>query len=413
MCLAEMQATESRRARLGRRIRQASEAITWLVAAAMILLGLMTPAAPLPPPYALADLPMSPDAPTDDLDAMIGQMLVLGFAGQSPSDGWTRKMLSLVHAGRIGGVLLMEQNIATRTQVAALTAALREASPPQPLLIAIDEEGGAVQRLGPRQGVDAVPAAATIAKAGSPEAAAKTYASLAADLKTLGINLNLGPVVDLARNQNNPIIVRQRRSYGADPATVTAFARVFIRAHRQAGVLTAAKHFPGHGSSLADSHAGKADVSKSWSDIELEPYRRLIASEPPPIVMVGHLHLDKLGGDDALPATLSSAAIDGLLRRDIGYQGVVITDDLDMRAIRRSFAIEDAAVRAIAAGNDLILVSNSSRPDPDLADRLHQRIRAAVLDGTLSESRIEQSYRRIMALKAELTAPVAKAASAH
>ncbi len=408
-----MQATESRLARLGRRARQASEALTWLLAGAMILLGLMPPVAPLPPPYAFADLPSAPAAATDDLDAMIGQMLVLGFWGQSPSDGWTRKMTSLVRSGRIGGVLLMEQNIASRTQVAALTAALREASPPQPLLIAVDQEGGVVQRLGPKQGVDSVPAAATVAKAGSPEAAAKTYASLAGDLKTLGINLNLGPVVDLARNQNNPIIVRQRRSYGADPATVTAFARVFIRAHRQAGLLTAAKHFPGHGSSLADSHAGKADVSKSWSDVELEPYRRLISSEPPPIVMVGHLHLDKLDGDDGLPATLSGAAIDGLLRKEIGYQGVVITDDLDMRAIRRSFSIEDAAVRAILAGNDLILVSNTSRPDPNLADRLHQRIRAAIRDGTLSKARIEQSYRRIVTLKDGLVAGVATAASSH
>lgn len=398
-----MQATTSLWTRLARRVRQGSEALTWLVAAAALLLALLPPAAHPPPAPAVADSAVETDASAGDLDLMIGQMLVLGFEGRSPSDGWTRKMLSLVRSGRIGGVLLMTQNIASRTQVAALTAALREASPPLPLLIAIDEEGGAVQRLGPKQGIDEVPSAATIARTGSPEAAARTYASLAADLRTLGINLNLGPVVDLARNRSNPIIVRQQRSYGADPVTVTAFARAFIRAHRQAGVLTAAKHFPGHGSSAADSHLGKADVSATWSDVELDPYRRLIASEPPPIVMVGHLHLDKLGGDDGLPATLSSAAIDGVLRRDMGYQGVVITDDLDMRAIRQSYAIEDAAVRAIAAGNDLILVSNSSRPDPDLADRLHQRIRAAIRDGTLSRARIEQAYGRIKALKQHLS----------
>lgn len=359
-----------------------------------------------PAPYALGHVTIESPAAGDDLDMMIGQMLVLGFAGQTPSDGWTRKMLALVRSGKVGGVLLMEPNIATRTQVAALTAALREASPPLPLLIAIDEEGGVVQRLGPKQGIRAVPAAATIAKAVTPDAAIHTYRGLATDLKMLGINLNLGPVVDLARNRNNPIIVRQRRSYGNDPATVTAFARAFIRAHRQAGVLTAAKHFPGHGSSSADSHFGKADVSASWSDVELEPYRRLIASEPPPIVMVGHLHLEQLEGEDDLPATLSRAAIDGLLRKDIGYQGVVITDDLDMRAIRRSYSIEVAAVRAVAAGNDLILVSNTSRPDPYLAERLTAGIRRAVDDGTIPRRRIEEAFLRIKAMKEKL-APVA------
>lgn len=403
-----MQATDRGTTGIGQRMRRASEALTWLLAGGLFLLAVTAAQRSLPPaPYALGHLAIETPTAADDLDMMIGQMLVVGFAGQSPSDGWTRKMLALVRAGKIGGVLLMEPNIGTRTQVAALTAALREASPPLPLLIAIDEEGGVVQRLGPKQGIRAVPAAATIAKAVSPDVAIQTYRGLAVDLKTLGINLNLGPVVDLARNRNNPIIVRQRRSYGTDPATVTAFARAFIRAHRQEGVLTAAKHFPGHGSSSADSHHGKADVSASWSDIELEPYRRLIASEPPPIVMVGHLHLEQLEGEDDLPATLSRAAIDGLLRKEIGYQGVVITDDLDMRAIRRSFSIEDAAVRAIAAGNDLILVSNTSRPDPELAEKLAARIRAAVREGTLPRARIEAAYRRIAALKASLAAPVA------
>lgn len=397
---------------MGQRVRRVSEALTWLLAGGLLLLAVIAPGrSPPPAPYALGHLVI--DAPGDDLDVMIGQMLVLGFAGQSPSDGWTRKLLAHVRSGKVGGVLLMEQNIASRTQVTALIAALRDARTPLPLLIAIDEEGGVVQRLGPKHGIRAVPAAATIAKATSPDAAAQTYASLAVDLKSLGINLNLGPVVDLARNRNNPIIVRQRRSYGADPATVTAFARAFIRAHRQAGVLTAAKHFPGHGSSSADSHHGKADVSASWSDVELEPYRRLIASEPPPIVMIGHLHLEQLGGTDNLPATLSAAAIDGLLRKEIGYQGVVITDDLDMRAIRRSFGIEEAAVRAIAAGNDLILVSNTSRPDPELAERLHASIRRAVRDGVLTRARIEEAYHRIKLLKASLVATPAGPSRSH
>lgn len=389
-----------------RGISRASEAVTWLVAAGLGMLLLHVAALrPASAPDAMS-LGMTSAAPAGGeisaLDAMIGQMLMVGFYGQSPSEGWVRRLQAQIHAGKVGGVIIMDQNIASRTQVQRLNAALHGAEPPLPLLVAIDQEGGAVQRLGPRQGIGRLPGAARMARQGSAEAAGARYADLAAGLKALGFNLNFGPVVDLARNRDNPIITRQGRSFGSDPATVSAFARAFIRAHRQAGVLTAAKHFPGHGSSAGDSHVRLADVSKSWSDIEIEPYKLLNATEPPPLVMVGHLYLDRFGKTAKTPATLSRDAVEGMLRGEIGYQGVVITDDLDMGAIRRSYKLEDAAVLAIKAGNDMILVSNTSRPDPNLPERLIARIRGAILDGTIPRQRIEQAFARIQYLKSEL-----------
>ena len=346
---------------------------------------------------------MTPATPTGgelgELDQMIGQMLMVGFYGQSPSEGWVRKLQAQIHAGKVGGVIVMDQNIVSRAQVERLNAALHGANPPLPLLVAIDQEGGAVQRLGPKQGIARLPGAARMARQGSAESAGSLYAGLAVELKTLGFNLNFGPVVDLASNRNNPIITRQGRSFGTDPTTVSAFARAFIRAHRNAGVLTAAKHFPGHGSSAGDSHLRLIDVSKSWSEAEIEPYKLLNTTEPPPLVMVGHLHLDRFGTAAKTPATLSKDAIEGMLRGEIGYQGVVITDDLDMGAIRRNYKLEDAAVLAIAAGNDMILISNTSRPDPSLPERLIASIRSAVLDGTIPRRRIEEAFQRIKALK--------------
>jgi beta-N-acetylhexosaminidase len=377
--------------------------LTWLVAAGLGLLflqGSLGQPAGRPKVMSLGMTATGPRmSATDELDHMIGQMLVVGFYGQSTSEGWTRKLLAQIRAGRIGGVILMEQNIVSKVQLERLTRALNSADPPLPLLVAIDQEGGAVQRLGPKQGIRNLPGAARMARQGSPDAAAKLYAGLAAELKALGFNLNLGPVVDLNRNRNSPIIAQQGRSFGTEPSTVIAFAKAFIRAHRQAGMLTAAKHFPGHGSASVDSHRLLVDLTKSWSEKELEPYKSLNDVEPPPIVMVGHLHLDRFDAKSRVPATLSKAAIEGMLRHEIGFAGVVITDDLDMGAIRRNYKLEDAAVLAVAAGNDLILVSNTSRPDADLPDRLLTRIRAAVLDGTIPRRRIEEAYGRIVALK--------------
>jgi len=338
---------------------------------------------------------------------MIGQMLIVGFAGRTMRSRGARRIARLLGDGTIGGTILMRRNIASRRTMKSLTGFFHAATGDLPPLIGIDQEGGYVQRLGPRNGYRRYPSAARIARGGGPERARRIYGNLAAELAGLGINLNFGPVVDLNTNPRNPVIGRLRRSYSANPATVTRFARAFIAAHHAAGILTAAKHFPGHGSSWADSHKRFVDLTRSWQAKELAPYRALAKSGGPDMVMVGHLYHPRITGrtGDAsrrrLPASLSRRAIEGELRTRLGFRGVVITDDLEMAAIRRHFGLRESVIRAIRAGNDILLFSNAAG-DSHLANRLQAIIAKAVRDGRLTRTRIRRSFERIKALKRRL-----------
>lgn len=379
-----------------------------------LLLGWMLLASLLHDPTAMRSLlaaaPAAPGAagqqkPADPLDLAIGQMIMVGFQGQSPGDPGVARAIGEAKSGRIGGVLLLGRNIAGRRQLQRLTAALADVNGLPPLLIAVDQEGGAVARLGRRNGFGSYPSAADLGRRSDPGSALAIYTRMAGELAATGINLNLGPVVDLDRNPGNPIIGRLGRSYGTEPAKVLDFALAFISAHRSEGVLTAAKHFPGHGSSAGDSHSGRVDVSKSWSPDELEPFRRLALADGAPLLMVGHLANTALAAGPALPASLSPAAVTGTLRRRLGYDGVVITDDLEMGAIRRYYGFEESVVAAVLAGNDILLFSNQSFAEPGLGDRIHAVIRKAVEDGRIPLARIEESARRIARAKALLSHP--------
>ncbi len=340
--------------------------------------------------------------PLDELDRQIGQMLVFGFAGSAAGDRVLQPLLAEIHAGTVGGVVLLGRNIGPRRRLTALVSALHGADPPLPLLVAIDQEGGRVQRLGPGQAYADYPSAAAVARSSSPQAAGQLYQRLAEELSGLGIKLNLGPVVDLARNERNPVIARLERSFGAQSTRVTDYARAFISAHARAGILVALKHFPGHGSSISDSHAGPVDITATWSDDELEPFRQLTGIAEPPIVMTGHLSHAVLTGDANLPATLSRQAIEGRLRGDLGFAGVVMTDDLEMDAIGSRFSLEETVVGAINAGNDLLLFASAKDVDPAFRARVRGLIRRAVNLGKIPRRRIEASFERIRSLKARL-----------
>jgi beta-N-acetylhexosaminidase len=236
----------------------------------------------------------------------------------------------------------------------------------------------------------------------NPDAAYSAYRNLALELRDYGFNLNLGPVVDLNLNPANPVIGRLRRSYGADPDHVTAYAKAFVYAHNESGVLTAAKHFPGHGSSDTDSHDVLVNISDSWQERELRPYRKLIEDDAIDMIMVGHLYHPAFSDSPDVPTTLSPKAIEQVLRESLNYDGVVITDDLDMRGVRQNADFEERVVGAVAAGNDILLITNGNGYQPDLPERVAEVIRAAIAEGRLSEARIRQSYERIMALKDEL-----------
>lgn len=257
-----------------------------------------------------------------------------------------------------------------------------------------------MQRLGPKIGYAAVPAAQAVAARNDAAGAQAIYRRMAQGVRSAGFNLNLAPVVDLGFEPRNPVVAHFGRAFGPDAASVARFAGAFIAGHREAGVLTALKHFPGHGSTLVDSHEHAVDLTPTWREEEIEPYRRLAAAGLIDVVMSGHLaHARYTGGE---PATLSQKAIEGWLRGPIGYQGAVMTDDLDMAAIRGRYSLKEAVIRAIRAGNDLILLSNSAEPDPDLPLMAIAWVREAVAGGQIPASRILESGARLAALRARM-----------
>ena len=215
----------------------------------------------------------------------------------------------------------------------------------------------------------------------------------------VGFTANFGPVVDLNLNPDNQIIAKYGRAFSPirrPSRTMPAF----VEAHRKAGVLTALKHFPGHGSSTADSHEGFVDITRTWRPEELEPYRRLLAAGEVDMVMVGHLyHADYSEGEAQLPSSLSPEWITGVLRQELGFDGVVISDDLEMGAIREHFSLHDTAVGAVRAGMDVLLFSNTAKPRASLAGEIRAILVAEAEADPAFAARIEQSYGRIAALK--------------
>jgi len=345
--------------------------------------------------------PAQPREPDPGLDAMIGQMLLIGFHGTSPSGKDARRIARQIAKGQIGGVILMDRNIRSPRQVRAMTSRFLSTGYPLTPIISVDQEGGLVQRLSARKGFKAYPTARTVARLYKPEKAHFIYKSMAQELANAGFNLNYGPVLDLNLNRRNPVIGRLGRSYGAKPERVVAYARAFISAHREANVLTSVKHFPGHGSSWSDSHKRFVDLTKTWKDIELEPYMALARDGAIDTLMVGHLYHPDFSNNQRLPATLTSTAIEGWVRGRLGFQGVVITDDLEMGAITRYHNLRTTLIKAVQSGNDILMFS-AAGADPKFVPKATRILREAVNDGTIARKRIAQAYARIKSLKQRL-----------
>lgn len=340
----------------------------------------------------------------EELDRRIGQMLMTGFRGLELAD--SLQVSDDLREGRLGGVILFDydvpadtslRNIRSPEQLRALTAQLQERSP-TPLFIAIDQEGGRVSRLKERYGFPSTVSAARLGT--QPLDSTRFYARrTAAVLDSMGVNFNFAPVVDLEANPDNPVIGGLDRAFSADPDTVYRRARTWIRASRRRGVITALKHFPGHGSSAGDSHLGVVDVTDTWSERELAPYRRLIGQGLADAVMTAHIFNRDL--DPEWPATLSREIIGGVLRDSLGFRGVVVSDDMQMGAIRQEYGLETAIRRALLAGVDLLVFANNSVYQPNITQRAHGIIRRLVEEGTVPRERIDRSWERIMALKRE------------
>ena len=343
----------------------------------------------------------------DRLDLWIGQMLMVGFRGTDLQEG--DPFLQAVRDLHLGGVVLFDRDVPTRSplrnivspqQVQKLTAQL-QAVAEVPLLIAIDQEGGQIARLKARHGFSATLSQAELGRWDDQERTRSSAREVGELLASLGINLNFAPVLDLAVNPDNPIIAALERSYGAEPDRVERHARWTIEEFHRAGVLSAVKHFPGHGASKQDSHLGLPDVTHLWSETELEPFRSLISEQLPDLVMMAHLY--NAQWDATYPASLSDAVITGMLRQQLGFEGVVVSDDMKMGAIAQNYSLEESIELAVKAGVDILLFgNNSSSYDPQMAQKAVNILRDLVESGVLSRDRIQQSYQRIEDLKEKL-----------
>nr|WP_274519365.1 glycoside hydrolase family 3 N-terminal domain-containing protein [Legionella quateirensis] len=347
----------------------------------------------------------------------IGQMLILGFQGKEINEH--SPIAVSIKQNNIGGVILFDfnqqsqtfdKNIGTPEQLKKLDQQLQEITEKAnklshrenlPLFISIDYEGGQVIRLSPAYGFPDIPSAKTVGT--MPLVEAKSIAKLmVVTMNTSGINLDFFPDLDVNVNPDNPIIGKKERSFSSDPAVVSQYASVFTEQFLDNHIQCAYKHFPGHGSSFADSHLGFVDVTDTWSAQELIPFAKQIRQPKHcGMVMIAHIVNRKLDAT-GLPASLSFKIITGLLRHDLKFDGVVITDDLQMKAITNHYGLAKALTLSINAGADMLIFGNQlvqQFQDPkEIIDIIEQKVHS----GDISEQRINEAYQRIVRMKKSL-----------
>lgn len=334
---------------------------------------------------------------------MIAKMVILGFTDTKITKN--SQIYKDVEFG-LGGVILFDKdpndktkakNIENLEQLRVLNQTLQKISD-RKLLISIDQEGGRVQRLKADIGFIETLNASEISKKG--ESFAKdSYKAMAKGLSEVGINLNFAPVVDLAINKNNSVIYKLGRSYSDDANEVTKYASIFVDELKKEGVLATLKHFPGHGSSLADSHLGFVDISNTWSEVELEPYKYFIKNNKVDLIMTAHVYNENL--DKNYPATLSRNINTKLLRDKLNYQGVLITDDLQMSAISKHYDLKQTLTLAINSGVNLLLFANQLAKPISLKEIVDTAY-SEILNKNIKIENIIESNKKIDALLKKL-----------
>ncbi len=331
----------------------------------------------------------------------LGQMFLVGF--QSPKVEESEWLVNNIVEDRLGGVILFDRNISGRIQnftspemLLLLTEELNSVSD-HTLLIGVDQEGGKVCRLKQKDGFPEMKSAGYLATQ-TLDVVETEAELLAKTLKEFGITLNFAPVVDLNLYPQNPIIGGYERSFGDIPAQVVTFATRVIAAHHRYNLACCIKHFPGHGSSRDDSHHGFVDITYSWDDIELKPYKQLIQNGYEDGVMTGHLvhrGLDPTGQ----PATLSQPMLTTILRNQLHFNGVVFSDDLQMAAITRGWSYREAVQQAVLAGVDILVVGNNLKNQENAVGQGIEAIVELLDQEKVSPERIQDSIDRIQTLK--------------
>ena len=323
------------------------------------------------------------------LEEKVGQLLVAGIDGTKVDE----KMKKLVAEQHVGGLILYKNNFSDLEGSVQLVNELKKANGgnPLPLFMSVDQEGGKVSRL-PKD-FAAMPDAVKVGRTGKPELAEEMGALLSDELRLMGFNMNFAPVLDVNSNPANPVI--GSRAFGSDAELVASMGVAAMNGLQQGGTIAVAKHFPGHGDTSVDSHLELPSIEKTAAELEkLEwvPFRRAI-QEGADTIMIAHILFPSIDPDS--PSSLSKTVITDLLRGQLGYDGVVITDDMTMGAIARNYGIEDASLQSFLAGSDLLLVAHGY----DTARKVYDKLLGAAKSGEIPESRLDESLRRIIALK--------------
>ncbi len=328
------------------------------------------------------------------LDEQIGQLFAVGFPGTTPP----KEVIDLLQNYHVGNIILFSRNIHSARQICALTHSLQMLAQKSgqrfPLLIVADQENGIVHRLGPD--ATTFPGNMALGATCAEHLARDVAQATGEELNALGINVNLAPVADVNNNPANPVI--GVRSFGEDPRQVASFAAAAVQGYHDAGTICTLKHFPGHGDTATDSHLALPTITydlERLETLELIPFRSGIAAGAD-CVMIAHIAFPAIIGQDTLPATVSPAIVRGLLRQQLGFDGVIISDCLEMDAIAETIGVERAAVMAVQAGVDLVLVSHRF----DRQRAALEAIRAAARAGELAPETITRAAERVMRLKA-------------
>jgi len=353
---------------------------------------------------------VSCSSPTDtediSLETKIGQMLLIGFRGLEITED--SPIAQDIINGRVGGVVLFDYDVALQSsvrniqspeQLKNLTNSLQSQSRTE-LFITIDQEGGRVCRLKEKYGFPPTVSQQYLGDVNNPDTTEYYASQTAHTLKDNGFNVNFAPVVDLNVNPDNPVIGAIGRSFSANPPVVTDNAMIVIDELHKVGIYSTLKHFPGHGSSTSDSHQGFVDVTNTWSAIELIPYENIINTGAADFIMTAHIF--NSNWDANYPATLSKNVITGMLREQLGYDGVVISDDMNMKAITDFFGLEQALKLSINAGVDIIVFGNNLIYDEGIASKAIAIIKELVDNGEISKDRINEAYDRIMKMKSKI-----------
>jgi beta-N-acetylhexosaminidase len=351
----------------------------------------------------------APSQTEEIIDAKrLGQMILIGFRGTELSSA--DSVYKDLKERNIAGVVLFDRdvitgnrsrNIENPTQLLQLSSDIigNASTPP---IIAVDQEGGLVSRLKESKGFPASASAEYLGNVDN-EDSTRHYARLMAqEFMVVGTNTNFGPVVDVNTNPGNPVIGKLERSFSSDPEKVAEHAGYVIDEYSKEGVLSVLKHFPGHGSSTTDSHLGFTDVTDSWDEKELIPYKKLFAEKEIHAVMTAHIFNANI--DSVWPATLSDKTINGLLRDSLGFEGVVFSDDMQMDAIRAEYGLETAIQQAINAGVDILIFGNNLVYDEDIAQRAVEIIQKLLREGKIEKETVEKSLARIDSLKTNVIA---------